>query len=181
MKKLIALALCLAMALGLMAGCSQEKADSGIVGTWDAQLDCSEAVEAMLKAQLGDIAASVEVEDLTVQASIVFHKDGNYRITVTDDTKDMLYNKMVDIFSELLQAYLGLDMPMEALVEQYMTREQMDEFVDELPSAGKYTYQDGKLTLDDLALDCSIQGNTMTWDTQDPDLKDFFPVTLKRV
>lgn len=137
MKKQIALILLLATVLTLFAGCAKLE-QKKLVGTWEGQLDMTNALEGL------------EIQDFTVTVVYTFREDGTYTKQLDAASVEAAFQTLLDAMKEALDAMnpeqsVGVDP--EALLDAAGLRleEQLDSLLKSNKTEGKFYAKDGKL------------------------------------
>lgn len=184
LQKFLALALCLALAACLFAGCSKQSLP---VGTWKTNLDMTDLIkeEAMAGAdpETAELVESMNLSDLTMELVMDLKQDGTYEMKVSEESMSAMEDKIIAGLKDALVEELaaegydaetlkdaGLDM--DALIEDMISEEDLDmtSAAEEFQSSGKYKVEGNKLFLsdesgayaDDDYLVFTTNGNTLT-------------------
>ncbi len=176
MKKLIAMLLCLVMVLGL-AACGSSGGKTGIVGNWKATVNFADIIGAE---DLAGMEEYINVDKINLTITLKFTDDGKYTLALdqksVDNMIDVIADGMEDMFKDMAELY-GIsyeDLMAESGISDL--REALAEEMDlgDIEESGKYTWEDGVLTMDGEETDVELNGNTLTVDI------DGVEVTFKR-
>lgn len=170
MKKLVALFLILVVILSLTA-CGKKDKNSGIVGTWDCEIDMTDYFRESL-----ELDADMEMEDIILVLSITFKSNGSLVAKLDQDS----YEEMLDIVTEV-----SWELVKEEAEEEGVTKDTYAELIKEsldydtfseqfLQGDSYYIYQNDRICiggdLEELKEDpddarrvweVSVNGNTM--------------------
>lgn len=166
MKKTIAMALSLVMVLLIMAGCGILE-QAKLVGTWNAEVDLSEAISQEILGEVGDLGEYFAVTDFKVNYIMVLNSDSTYTITLDEASVkaafDALMEDLMDGMVEFLESEIensGLNMTveemlaasgssLEALEEEMISsiEEQglVENLIEDSSAEGRFKAKDGKL------------------------------------
>ena len=168
MKRSISIFLILSMLLGMaltMSGCAGD--DKKILGTWKAEIDYTEALNAGIRSAEGmkDIAKYFQADSFILTTTFTFRDDGTYTVSIDDASAENALKTIRSIvyggFRRYLQyqvdmsglpisvsEYLNLlGISMSELVDGALTDEVKKELLDEMvnPHTGNYRVADGKI------------------------------------
>ena len=208
MKKIIALSLCLILALSLCA-CGGAKED--LTGKWNANINMADAFNAEIAAADPAMAEYMAVESFNLPLVLELKEDGTYTMSVDPAAMESTMTKLAEDMAAGLEAYFtaifaeqGLEMDVnEALASMGMD---LDTLVAELTaeltsedtfaafaSEGKYKAEKGKLHLTESMDEVinpaiyntyTLEGDTLTLEVGTEVLEEgmefLFPMTLTR-
>ncbi len=184
LQKFLALALCLALAACLFAGCGKQNLP---VGTWKANLDMTDLIKEEAKAgadpETAELVEGMNLSDLTMELVMDLKQDGTYEMKVSEESMSAMEDKIIAGLKDALVEGLaaegydaetlkdaGLDM--DALIEDMISEEDLDmtSAAEEFQNSGKYKVEGNKLFLsdengayaDDDYLVFNVDGNTLT-------------------
>lgn len=210
MKKILSLALSALLLVALLAGCGGGTAEKGIAGSWAADVDMTEYLNAALSAE-EDLGKYLTLDSFTIKLLADFNEDGTYSMKGDPDSAKAAMDGLKEQTKAAVTAYMedmikeqGLDMSLDELLEA--SGMSMDDLVDQMDQAystedllgdltmeGKYLYEEGKLALSD-SLDeeadlstyeaVELDGDTLTLtggDDADSDFAGLYPVVFERV
>ena len=162
MKKMMALLLVLIMVLTMTACASdQEK----IVGTWETEVEFAEVFNNTLGSHEG--AEYLKVESLKLKMILTFHEDDTYTMVADaasvdaamDSLRQTLKTGMEDYLMDTIAATglnleLGdilhmLNTDLDALIDEVLTPELMEQMTQIMAAQGQYLAEEGKLYLSD--------------------------------
>ena len=164
-----------------------EDKDTGIVGTWEADIDMAKLMNEMFGEELG---VDTEFEDLAITIRLKLNKDDTYELSMDEDSAEDMYDDFLDQFKDVMKVLVedaaeANDMTFDEFIEQ-SGYDSFDDFFDEAASdmdkeelvdsfdlgeEGAWKYEDDKLWLgegDDIDEDTyyviELKGRTMTWE-----------------
>lgn len=207
MKKTIALLAALVMLTGLLAGCG---ADSAIVGTWEVKLELVEQMQKEIDEMgMGDY---LTLDSYSAVLRFTFNSDGTYSYEADRDSLEQSLEGMKQALREGLIAYAeamiaeeGLEdvtaedvyeaagTPLDELIEQTYTEEDLDGMVEDLSAEGNYKTNDGKLYLsdgldhipdDEIYYNYTIENDTLTLLDgvgEDEEFAGMYPMEMKKI
>ena len=204
--KLLALLLALAMMLSLAACGSEQKK---LVGTWEGTLDLASAYNEAMSAE-AIVDQYLTIDELNIVVLMTFREDGTYDMTVTDESIDNVMVHLREVFKqgigEYLMMILGedvdgmtldevlemLEFDLDAMVEESITPEMIEELSSELTASGTFSAEDGKLYMSDgfgegevATFDFySLEGDTLTLESSgvaDESTEMMYPMVFRRV
>ena len=168
MKRSISIFLILSMLLGMaltMSGCAGD--DKKILGTWKAEIDYTEALNAGIRSAEGmkDITKYFQADSFILTTTFTFRDDGTYTVSIDEASAENALKTIRSIvyggFRRYLQyqvdmsglpisvsEYLNLlGISMSELVDGALTDEVKKELLDEMvnPHTGNYRVADGKI------------------------------------
>lgn len=189
MKKVIAIALALMMTVVLMTGCSLME-QAKLVGTWEAEVDLSEAISQEILGEVGDLGEYFTVADFKVTYIMELKSDSTYTTTLDEASVatafDALMEDLMDGMVEFLEAEIensGLDMTVEEMLtasgssldtlkeELKASLEEEDvveELIEETSEEGRFKVADGKLYMS-AGLEYNVDENVYDTYTLDGD------------
>lgn len=163
-----------------------EDKDTGIVGTWEADIDMAKLMNEMLGEELG---VPTEFEDLAVTIRLKINRNDTYELSMDEDSVEDMYDDFLDQFKDVMKALVeeaagqyemtfdefiaesGYD-SFDAFFEEAASDMDKEDLVDsfDLGEEGAWKYEDDKLWLgegDDIDEDTyyviELKGKTMTW------------------
>ncbi len=182
------------------------------IGSWEASIDCAELFNNLFSAD-EEMGEYIEIEEFELILKVTFKDDGTYKMSVdpksVEKAVDSLKKDLKKGFTKYFQAVIdseGLNMTVEELLvangtnlddllEEAFGEDDVDAFVSELESEGKFEVKDGKLYMSD-DLDSDIDEDEYeTYEISENELKltdsfgedvedgkDFiYPITFKKV
>lgn len=204
--RLLALVLALVMMLSLTACGGEQKK---LVGTWEGTLDLAPAYNEAMSAEVV-VDQYLTIDELNIVVLMTFREDGTYDLTVTDESIDHVMAHLREVLKkgigEYLMMILGeevegmtidevlemLEFDLDAMVEESVTPEMIEELSSELTATGTYNAEDGKLYMSDgfgegeaATFDYySLEGDTLTLESPgvpDESTEMLYPMVFHRV
>jgi len=214
-RKALSLLLVLTMALSCCAaltGCGggSDKAKE-LVGTWQADMDMSDMFNEQFASD-PDLAKHVKIDSFVMRLVFTFNDDGTYAFSVDNDSiadsmenvKEALRTGLDSYFTEMMaqQGIEGVDMDtalatmgidIDAMIDELLSEEAIDEMMADTTQEGKYMVKDGKFYVSDdvdTAADDTCESFTYTLSGSemsvteasgaDDDMAEFFPLVFKK-
>lgn len=206
MKKILSAALCAALMLVLLTGCSSD-ADK-LVGSWSAEIDMTELVNE----ELSGVETSEEdvFSDFKLTLNMTFNEDGTYKMEVDpeklDETIEIVKADMealmIEYYEELIAAE-GINMTvdemltlagtdMDTLLGEVGIEEAFQEIAEQIVAEGNYDAKNGKLFLSDSkdsAIDeevyelYTLEGDVLTFTGGYPETESVieYPIVFNKV
>ncbi len=209
MKKIIALTLCLILAVSLCA-CGGAKED--LTGKWTTSINMAKVFNDEMAAADPAMAEYMALDSFEVPLVMELKEDGTYSMSVDPAAMEVSLGKLVDAMSAGLEAYFadifaqqGLEMDvrealtamgmdLDALVEELSAQLTSEETFDAFTTEGKYKAEKGRLYLTESMDDVinpaiyntyTLEGNTLTLEvgteTLEEGMEIMFPMVLTRV
>ncbi len=201
MKKIIVSLFLVAAILLSMTGCSSDQ--KALVGQWEADIDCTDALEAEIQSSLEEeMIPYFNLSSFSMRMRLTFREDGTYSMDVDESSmqetakifrKDLIATMeayMKDVAEEngiAWEDFLSMvGGSMEELMQEILPDSDMDDMVREVlettSKSGKYKAQNGKLYMTDSAsTDISdnmydeyvLKGDTLTLVTSTENMEEF--------
>ena len=207
MKKIIALSLCLILALSLCACGAKED----LTGKWTTNINMAQVFNDEMAAADPTMAEYMAVETFNLPLVLELKEDGTYSMTVDPTAMEATMNKLVEDMTVGLEAYFaaifaeqGLEMDvnealaamgmdLDSLVAELSAELTSEDVFAEFSSEGKYKAEKGKLymteSLDEVINPAiyntyTLDGDTLTLEAGTEVLEDgmeiMFPMVLTR-
>jgi len=208
MKKIIALSLCLILALSLCA-CGGAKED--LTGKWTTNINMAKVFNDEMAAADPTMAEYMSLDTFDLPLVLELKADGTYTMTVDPAAMEESMGKLVQAMSTGLEAYFaavfaeqGLEMDvhealeamgmdLDALVEELSAELTSEEMFDSFTTEGKYKAEKGRLYLTESMDEVinpaiyntyTLDGDTLTLEQGTEELEDgmeiMFPMVLTR-
>ncbi len=191
MKKLTALLLCFVLIAGVLAGCSKEET---IVGTWSTDINMGK----LIADEMGEeMATYLNFDGIQLKLTMTFNEDGTYTMTADKASATAMFDALKAEMKTGMTKYLedslmgtGVSvedalamtgMSMDDLIEQSFSADMIDEMLEEMSTDGEYELSDGKLFLDGDACDYTLDGDTLTLDSDEmEEIESLLPLVFKK-
>jgi len=208
MKKIIALSLCLILALSLCA-CGGSKKE--LTGKWTTNINMAKVFNDEMAAADPTMAEYMSLDTFDLPLVLELKADGTYTMTVDPAAMEESMGKLVQAMSTGLEAYFaavfaeqGLEMDvhealeamgmdLDALVEELSAELTSEEMFDSFTTEGKYKAEKGRLYLTESMDEVinpaiyntyTLDGDTLTLEQGTEELEDgmeiMFPMVLTR-
>ena len=184
-----------------------DEKDTGIVGTWEAEMDLAKA----MNEAIGEAAGiETDFEDLTIQVQLKINKDDTYKMAVDKDSVEDMVDELLDQFKDVMKdlveeaaeqygmtfdefieqaGYASFDDFFEDAAAEMDGEDMIEEF--DIDEEGAWKYEDDKLWLgdgDDIDEDTyyviELKGKTMTWEEatgEEEEMSEYLlPITFKK-
>lgn len=180
MKKTLSLILAAVVvlsALVVLASCGAK--GEGIVGTWKANISFDKMMAEEEGAAEQYEALGIDLKGKSVDLKLEIREDGTYTRSIDPEQMKSvmtdLFKAMIPAMAEMMGSSVDdyLSMMGVSSIEEAAEKMLEEEGTDDTTVNGKYTYEEGKLTLDETVATVELKGDDLT--VKECDNDEIFP------